>query len=106
MSDTSPGAPAVLDWDATLGFRHDLWSLGLGVAEAMDTAQRGMGLDWPTTQELIRRVGAEAASVGGRLVVRRRHRPSRSRRRTPIDVIVRAYAEQVAAIEEPARAIV
>jgi hypothetical protein len=66
-ADRSPGAPAVLDWDATLAFRHRLWSLGLGVADAMDTAQRGMGLDWAATRELIRRSGAEAAAVGGPL---------------------------------------
>ena len=66
-ADRSPGAPAVLDWDATLAFRHHLWSLGLGVADAMDTAQRGMGLDWPATRELIRRSAAAAASVGGAL---------------------------------------
>lgn len=64
-----PGDPThsvALDWDATLAFRHHLWSCGLGVAEAMDTAQRGMGLDWATTQELIRRTGAEAAARGAR----------------------------------------
>ncbi|MET8796962.1 dihydrodipicolinate synthase family protein [Nocardia sp. NPDC004568] len=65
--DNTPGAPAALDWDATLAYRHELWSYGLGVADAMDTAQRGMGLDWPATAELIRRSGAEAAAVGGRL---------------------------------------
>jgi len=65
LSDTTPGAPAVLDWDATLAYRHELWSYGLGVADAMDTAQRGMGLDWSATQELIKRSSAEAASVGG-----------------------------------------
>ena len=48
-SDTTPGAPAVLDWEATLAFRRHLWSYGFGVAEAMDTAQRGMGLDWPSS---------------------------------------------------------
>jgi hypothetical protein len=53
-----------VDWDATLRFRHHLWEHGLGVAEAMDTAQRGMGLDWPHAQELIRRTAAEG---GGRL---------------------------------------
>ena len=58
-----PGAPADMDWDATLGYRHELWSYGLGVADAMDTAQRGMGLDWAATQELIKRSAAEAASV-------------------------------------------
>jgi hypothetical protein len=53
-----------IDWDATLAFRRHLWDHGLGVAEAMDTAQRGMGLDWPSAQELIRRTAAER---GGRL---------------------------------------
>lgn len=66
---TVPGAPAQLDWDATLAFRHHLWSWGLGVADAMDTAQRGMGLDARATRELITRSAAEAASVGGSLVV-------------------------------------
>jgi hypothetical protein len=56
-----------LDWDTTLAFRHHLWSYGLGVAEAMDTAQRGMGLDWKTTRELILRSGAQAQSSGGML---------------------------------------
>ena len=64
-ADNAAGAPAVVDWDATLAFRHRLWSLGLGVADAMDTAQRGMGLDWAATRELIRRSGAEARAVGG-----------------------------------------
>jgi hypothetical protein len=58
-----------IDWDATLRLRHDLWSLGLGVAESMDTAQRGMGLDWPSAKELALRTLAEARSVGGRVVV-------------------------------------
>ncbi|MFJ9444697.1 dihydrodipicolinate synthase family protein [Kitasatospora sp. NPDC101235] len=56
----APGAPAAVDWDATLAFRRHLWSLGLGIADAMDTAQRGMGLDWAATRELIVRSGAEA----------------------------------------------
>jgi hypothetical protein len=67
LADNVPGAPADLDWDATMAYRHELWSYGLGVADAMDTAQRGMGLDWPATRELIRRSGREAAAVGGRL---------------------------------------
>jgi hypothetical protein len=62
---TDPSEAVALDWEATLAFRHHIWSCGLGVAEAMDTAQRGMGLDWATARELIRRTGAEAASVGG-----------------------------------------
>ncbi len=64
-ADTSPDSPAAVDWDATLAFRRHLWSQGLGVAEAMDTAQRGMGLDWSGAAELIRRSAAEARSVGG-----------------------------------------
>ncbi|WP_333766705.1 dihydrodipicolinate synthase family protein [Streptomyces sp. IBSBF 2435] len=59
--------PAAVDWDATLAFRRHLWSHGLGVAEAMDTAQRGMGLDWPVAAELIRRSSAEARAAGGRI---------------------------------------
>ena len=62
---TDPTERAVLDWDATIAFRHHIWSSGLGVAEAMDTAQRGMGLDWATARELIVRTGADAAAVGG-----------------------------------------
>ncbi|WP_053665661.1 dihydrodipicolinate synthase family protein [Streptomyces sp. MMG1121] len=66
-ADVSPDAPAAVDWDATLAFRRHLWSHGLGVAEAMDTAQRGMGLDWAGAAELVRRSAAEARSVGGRI---------------------------------------
>jgi hypothetical protein len=64
---TAADAPAAVDWDATLAFRRHLWDHGLGVAEAMDTAQRGMGLDWANAAELIRRSSAEAKSVGGRI---------------------------------------
>ncbi|MGX1160666.1 hypothetical protein RKD54_001575 [Pseudarthrobacter sp. SLBN-100] len=63
LADNTPGAPARLDWEATMAYRHELWSYGLGVADAMDTAQRGMGLDWAATQQLIKRTGVEAASV-------------------------------------------
>ncbi|MET9665953.1 dihydrodipicolinate synthase family protein [Streptomyces sp. NPDC006475] len=66
-ADTGPDSPAAVDWDATLAFRRHLWSHGLGVAEAMDTAQRGMGLDWAGAAELIRRSAAEARAVGGRI---------------------------------------
>lgn len=66
-ADTTPVGPAAVDWDATLAFRRHLWAQGLGVAEAMDTAQRGMGLDWAGAAELIRRSAAEAKAVGGRI---------------------------------------
>lgn len=67
LADNTPGTSADLDWEATLAYRHELWSYGLGVADAMDTAQRGMGLDWVATRELIRRSGREATAAGGRL---------------------------------------
>ncbi|MEU0601898.1 dihydrodipicolinate synthase family protein [Streptomyces sp. NPDC006393] len=67
LADAGPDTPAAVDWDATLAFRRHLWSHGLGVAEAMDTAQRGMGLDWAGAAELIRRSAAEARAVGGRI---------------------------------------
>ncbi len=65
LTDTSPLDSASLDWDATLAFRHHLWSLGLRIAEAMDTAQRGFGLDWESAKELIRRSLKEARAVSG-----------------------------------------
>ncbi|MFI9613551.1 dihydrodipicolinate synthase family protein [Streptomyces sp. NPDC052023] len=67
FADVTPDSPAAIDWDTTLAFRRHLWSHGLGVAEAMDTAQRGMGLDWAGAAELIRRSAAEAKAVGGRI---------------------------------------
>ncbi|MBP7003369.1 dihydrodipicolinate synthase family protein [Amaricoccus sp.] len=60
LADNDPWLTPAIDWDRTLAFRRRLWDLGLGVAEAMDTAQRGMGLGWPEAQELIRRALAEA----------------------------------------------
>lgn len=62
LADNDPWLTPAIDWDATLRFRHRLWDLGLGVAEAMDTAQRGMGLAWPQAQELISRSLKEAAT--------------------------------------------
>ncbi|MHA7175916.1 dihydrodipicolinate synthase family protein [Arthrobacter sp. Sr24] len=63
LGNNVPGAPADIDWDATLAFRRELWSWGVGIADAMDTAQRGMGLDWDATQELINRSAAEATKI-------------------------------------------
>src|SRR5256712_9510222 len=68
LADVSPVSPAAIDWERTLAFRRHIWSYGLGVAEAMDTAQRGIGLDWEAAKELIRRSVAEAMAVGGRIV--------------------------------------
>jgi len=65
LRTADPMTAPVIDWDATLKYREYLWSLGFGVAEAMDTAQRGMGLDWPLALELIRRSTAAAKARGG-----------------------------------------
>ncbi|MEU8245094.1 dihydrodipicolinate synthase family protein [Nonomuraea sp. NPDC048916] len=64
LGGNTPGSPATLDWDATLRFRRHLWSYGLRVADAMDTAQRNMGLDWAATRELIERSAREARDFG------------------------------------------
>ena len=65
LAAVDPWLQCAVDWDATIDYRRHLWSLGLGVAEAMDTAQRGMGLDWPTSLELIRRTLDAAQDVPG-----------------------------------------
>jgi hypothetical protein len=96
LGDNSPGAPAVIDWEHTLEFRRHLWSLGLSVAEAMDTAQRGMGLDWKATQELIRRSAAEAPD--GRIAVGTGTDQLAPGKHSLEDVIA-AYEEQLAVAE-------
>jgi hypothetical protein len=96
-ADVTPDSPAAVDWDATLAFRRHLWSHGLGVAEAMDTAQRGMGLDWAGAAELIRRSAAEAKAVGGRIAcgVGTDQLPSGT-----LAEVRAAYEEQLAVVEE------
>ncbi|MDF2560080.1 MAG: dihydrodipicolinate synthase family protein [Microbacterium sp.] len=68
-ADNTPGQPADIDWDATLAFRRNVYSWGLGVADAMDTAQRNMGLDAAATRELISRSAEVAREEGGSVVV-------------------------------------
>jgi hypothetical protein len=93
--DNVPGAPAAIDWDATLGFRRELFRYGFGVAEAMDTAQRNMGLDWPAVQELVRRSAAQAAEHGARIAsgAGTDHRAPGSL--VSLDDVVDAWSEQV-----------
>lgn len=67
LKDNTPESGASIDWETTMAFRRHLWSWGLPVADAMDTAQRGMGLDWVAIKELITRSCAEARSVGGEI---------------------------------------
>ena len=99
FADTSPDGPAALDWDATLAFRRHLWAQGLGVAEAMDTAQRGMGLDPATAAELIRRSAAEAAAAGGRLACGA-GTDQLSGTQHPLTAVRAAYEEQLQEVEE------
>ena len=95
-----PWLQCAIDWDTTIAYRRRLWSLGLGVAEAMDTAQRGTGLDWPTSLELIRRTLDAAKDVPGALVASGcgtdHLTPDAA---TSVDDVIRAYEEQMAAIE-------
>ena len=106
LGDNSPGQPAVIDWEHTLGFRRHLWSLGLSVAEAMDTAQRGMGLDWAATQELIRRSAAEApdgriaVGVGTDQLTTAPRPAAGSRGDHSLDAVTAAYEQQLALAEE------
>jgi hypothetical protein len=101
LAEVDPWLQAAIDWDATIAYRQRLWSLGLGVAEAMDTAQRGMGLDWPTSLELIGRSLDAARDVPGALVASgcgTDHLAPENAR--SVDDVVRAYEEQMAAIEK------
>ncbi|MWB99388.1 DUF993 family protein [Agromyces seonyuensis] len=68
-ADNTPGRPADIDWDATLDFRRHVYSWGLGVADAMDTAQRNMGLDPAAVRELVTRTAETAREAGGSVVV-------------------------------------
>ena len=98
LSAKEPWLEAAIDWDATIAYRRHLSSWGFGIAEAMDTAQRGMGLDWANSLELIRRTlesvpGAVVASGAGT-----DHLNLISNLR--IETIISAYEEQCAAIEK------
>jgi len=101
LADRDPWLDCAIDWDRTIAFRRHLWSLGLGVAEAMDTAQRGMGLDWPTSLELIRRSLDAARHTPGALIASGAGtdhlEPGAG---VTIDDVIRAYEEQCAAIEQ------
>src|SRR3984885_14248887 len=101
LADVDPWLSAAVDWDRTIAFREHVWDLGLGVAEAMDTAQRGMGLDWPTSLELITRSVSAAKARGGALVFSGAgtdHFAGEDAK--TIDDVIRAYEEQVAAVEK------
>jgi hypothetical protein len=100
LATYDPWLSPAIDWETTLNFRHRLWDLGLGIAEAMDTAQRGMGLGWAEAQELIRRSQAEARTRPDALIAygagtdHLAPGPDVS-----LDDIIRAYEEQVGFVE-------
>ena len=101
LGRTDPMLAPVVDWDATLKFRHHLWGLGMKIAEAMDTSQRGMGLDWPGAKELIGRSLAEAKTVDGADLAcgagTDQLDPASAR---SLDDVIAAYEEQFAHVEE------
>jgi len=101
LADTDPWLDVAIDWEATLDYRRHLWGLGLGVAEAMDTAQRGMGLDWAASLELIERSAEAARDFDGDALLacgagtdHVAPDPSRS-----VAEVIGAYAEQCSAVE-------
>src|SRR6202158_2031616 len=100
MADVDPWLRAAVDWDRTIAFREHVWDPGLGVAEAMDTAQRGMGLDWPTSLELIQRSVRAAKARGNALVFSGAGTDHLAPEdANHIDDVIRAYEEQIAAVE-------
>jgi hypothetical protein len=101
LADIDPWLSAAVDWDKTIAFREHVWDLGLGVAEAMDTAQRGMGLDWPTSLELIERSVRAAKARGNALVFSGAgtdHLAPEDAK--SLDDVIRAYEEQIGKIEK------
>ncbi len=99
LANLSPSLGAALDWKATLAYRRYLWSLGFGVAEAMDTAQRGMGLTWAHVQELIRRSVAEARRLGAPIACGAGTDQLPPIHPATLDAVRAAYEEQCAFIE-------
>ncbi|MBB3355621.1 hypothetical protein FHT70_005584 [Rhizobium sp. BK049] len=100
LADNDPWLTPAIDWERTLAFRHRLWDLGLGVAEAMDTAQRGMGLGWPEARDLIRRALAEAAGRKDALIACGAGTDHLSPGPdVTVDTIIRAYEEQIETVE-------
>jgi len=104
LAPTDPWLAPTIDWDATLAFREHLWSLGLGIAEAMDTAQRGMGVDWPRALELIQRTSAAAGP--GQYVASGCGTDQLDAGPHSLDAVIRAYEEQMEAVEAAGSRIV
>ncbi|WP_372658211.1 DUF993 family protein, partial [Hydrogenophaga sp.] len=105
LAAIDPWLQTAVDWDTTIAYRQHLWSLGLGVAEAMDTAQRGMGMDWPTSLELIRRsldAAQDFEAQGGSALVASGCGTDHlvlDKVKT-VDEVIAGYEEQMTAIEK------
>lgn len=101
LRDLDPWGRPAIDWERTMAFRHHLWALGFKIAEAMDTSQRGMGLDWAGAQELIRRSLTEARAVPGADLAcgagTDHLAPADTR---SLDDVIRAYETQVGFVEK------
>lgn len=101
LRDLDPWGRPAIDWERTMAFRHHLWALGFQIAEAMDTSQRGMGLDWAGAQELIRRSLAEARTVPGADLAcgagTDHLLPTDTR---SLDDVIRAYETQIGFVEQ------
>lgn len=106
LAECDPWLDAPVDWDRTLAFREHLWKQGFGVAEAMDTAQRGMGLDWPTSLELIQR-STELARQGGHAIASGvgtdQLAPGPD---VTVEDVIRAYEEQCEAVEAAGSSVI
>jgi Protein of unknown function (DUF993) len=99
LAAQTPWFDAAVDWDATLAFRSHLWRLGFKIAEAMDTAQRGMGFGWEQAKELIRRSIQAAQAEGGDLACGAGTDHLDPRSSPSLDDVIRAYEEQVSFVE-------
>ncbi|MDA9468626.1 dihydrodipicolinate synthase family protein [Bradyrhizobium sp. CCBAU 53415] len=100
FADNDPWLSVAVDWDKTIAFREHVWDLGLGVAEAMDTAQRGMGLDWPTSLELITRSVAAAKRRNALVFSGAGTDHLAVEDAKSLDDVIRAYEEQISAVEK------
>ncbi|WP_407184525.1 dihydrodipicolinate synthase family protein [Bradyrhizobium centrosematis] len=100
FADNDPWLSVAVDWDKTIAFREHVWDLGLGVAEAMDTAQRGMGLDWPTSLELITRSVAAAKRRNALVFSGAGTDHLAVEDAKNLDDVIRAYEEQISAVEK------
>jgi hypothetical protein len=99
LADNNPWLDTAVDWERTIAFREHLWDLGFGVAEAMDTAQRGMGMNWPDSLELIRRSVAAAKPRKGLVFSGAGTDQLAPEDAKSLDDVIAAYEQQVAAIE-------